>query len=241
VNLVVLYLKYDVNDYRDTFQILLGNLSNLNCNITFVDIDNKFEDKKPCIIGDVHLIPGCNKNWEFSGWQSGLNYVNENLDYDLILFANDSCVRSGKNLVAKKIDNTILGKIYNNNYFFGNTNGNRKHNFLFDGKSLNNWVRTDSFILTKHTLECVQKIDFSSEIDIDNLIFDGMNLDDFLGNERLNEFAKSFLVNWLTKRWHKRFNIMENIDLFRNKTNAILNERLLTYYVTTNGFQIVSN
>ena len=57
MNLVVLYLKYDVNDYRDTFQILLGNLSNLNCNITFVDIDNKFEDKKPCIIGDVHIIP----------------------------------------------------------------------------------------------------------------------------------------------------------------------------------------
>ena len=163
------------------------------------------------------------------------------MDYDLILFANDSCVRSGKNLVAKKIDDITLDKIYNNNYFFGNTNGNRKHNFLFDGKSLNNWVRTDSFILTKHTLEYVQKIDFSSEIDIDNLIFDGMNLDDFLGNERLNEFAKSFLVNWLTKRWHKRFNIMENIDLFRNKTNAILNERLLTYYVTTNGFQIVSN
>jgi hypothetical protein len=73
------------------------------------------------------------------------------------------------------------------------------------------------------------------------MIFDGMNLDDFLGNERLNEFAKSFLVNWLTKRWHKRFDIIKNIDLFRNKTNAILNERLLTYYVKTNGFQIVSN
>jgi hypothetical protein len=51
----------------------------------------------------------------------------------------------------------------------------------------------------------------------------------FKDDAPINETYKAWLIEWLTQRWHSKFQIEEKTwELFRTKVRNILNESLLT-------------
>jgi len=89
-NLAVVHLQYDYSKYPDSFAYIVGQLNKLSCKKKYFIINNKRIKKKNEIFDNVYILPGDNSNWEFSGWQKGLDYIRKNIDCDLILFTNDS-------------------------------------------------------------------------------------------------------------------------------------------------------
>jgi len=189
-------------------------------------------------------LSGTNKNWEFSGWQQGYEYVELHSDYDLILFANDSCLNHGiMKLITHKLTNELLLKIYNESLFYGNINRipDKYGDCLFQNKNLKGWIRTDAFIIPRKILKVISKVDFSNDFNINEIIPKNVTRDSFLQNNHFSKGFTNFLLDWFEKLWHSKFDPFENNLLFRNKTKAIINEKLLSYYIRESNFKTLNN
>nr|MBF0223156.1 hypothetical protein [Desulfobulbaceae bacterium] len=57
-------------------------------------------------------------------------------------------------------------------------------------------------------------------------------------NAQINSAYKRWLIEWLTERWHSKFEISQNTwDIFKTKSAAILNESLLTAKLAELGYK----
>ena len=236
LKIAVVYLQYDRNKYPYSFQYTSGLLNKINCNIEYVVVDNYNQDESLEIHGNVHILSGDNTNWEFSGWQKGLTYVKENIDCDLILFINDS-LRSYR---YKMLEMPCLGEMFKScvkrNLLLGKVDSTGRGNFGFLGYNLNAWVCTNVFAGSREVFaEC--QVDNSYLFDIDSIVKD---VDKFLKNDQLGEDLRNHIYSWLSYSWHSKFNVRENLGLFKNKTKAILNEKLLTAKIMTKGYNVLN-
>ena len=234
--IAIIYLQYDTDKYSESLAYVFGQLNKLTYQKQYFIVNNKVEFGEVKKFDNVFVLPGDNSNWEFSGWQKGLDYVKENIDCDLVLFLNDSLAAytSHKILELGKLEK-ILDYSFLNSIFCGRLDI-AKHEMSFMSHNVRSWIRTNCFAAPRPLLEDFS-IDSSSLFDIEDIAKD---LNCFMKSHKLSKGLKDHIYNWLTYQWHSRFDIKSNIELFKNKTKAILNEKLLTVKIRQNKISILN-
>ena len=241
IKLLILYVEFDLNKYPHSFKILSDALHNKGVDFDCVVIDNKRENLNKLKAKNISIISGDNSNWEFSGWQKGLNYSKQN-HYDLTLIINDSFLNYGIKTIDKYLTQDLLSVLKKHDLVFGKIDGLNlsNKNFSVDNTKFNNWICSNAIILPNKILQKIS-IDSSSEIKIDSLIEDGNELNSFLNSSRISIDLKNHIINWLTKGWHSKFKIESNVELFKKKTQCIINELLLTSKIKNTGAKILNS
>lgn len=242
LKMIVLYVEYDKTKYKDTLSILMNSLDKISCKKQVVVINNN--NLQSTNKSDYDVLSGSNQNWEFSGWQQGYDYVKSQFDFDVVLFANDSCMNHGKReLISHKLSNDLLLKIYKESRFYGNINliPDEYGDCFFEEKNVKEWIRTDAFIIPKTIMDKIQKIDYSDTYNIYDIIPNNITREAFINNSYFSAGLTNFLLDWFEKLWHSRFDPFENIKLFQNKTKAIINEKLLSYYIKKHNFKTLNH
>lgn len=230
INLVVLYLQYDTNKYKDSFVKLQEYLSVLDCNKQIVVIDNKFESDYFRWNKGIVEINGDNSGWEFSGWDKGLSYLKEtNIQYDAILFVNDSFLNPGAGGSPDLIiNNEQLNSCIENNAFISNTVSQAHVKLELNGIDVSTWSRSHCFILSKPMIDYLGHIQSYDINFLNKCIKEEKHHRYFKTDAPLNESLKTLIINWLSGYWHSAFVIEENWELFRMKTLAFFNEITLS-------------
>lgn len=236
LKVAVVYLQYDRNKYPYSFQYASGLLNKINCDIEYVVVDNYNQDNILEVHGNVHILSGNNTNWEFSGWQKGLEYVKENIECDLILFLNDSLRSYQYKMLEMGFFEELLRLAYNGNLLLGKVDSTGRGSFNFLGYNLNSWVCSNAFAGSYEIFKD-SDIDSSHLFDIDSIIKD---VDQFLNNDQIGLDLRNHIYNWLSYSWHSKFDVRENLELFKNKTKAILNEKLLTAKIRERGYDLLN-
>lgn len=242
-NLAVVHVQYDHSKYPDSFPYIVGQLNKLSCEKKYFIIDNKRIKKKHEIFDNVHMLPGDNSNWEFSGWQKGLDYIRKNIDCDLILFTNDS-LNSHYNhrmLESKRLE-YFFEDVFLNKRFCGKldkqTSGeSRLKSMSFMGYNVDSWICSNCFAAPK----CILKnfdIDYSHTYNVEEIC---KSLECFMNHPLLNKNLKDHVYNWLSYHWHNKFDIESNLKLFKHKTKSILNEKLLTAKIREKEITILNS
>lgn len=246
LSLAVIYVEYDRNDNGasgqnfSTLQRYLAPI--IETDITFLRVDNKNELSPINQISPYsYTIGGDNTFREFSGWQKGFSTLAQNRKgYDLVLFVNDMFLAPGESFLKDYGTKDLLKKSLTENSIIGRIDSTGQSYTVY-GYDVSRWVCTNCFLAPWKAIETLSDI-----VSIKN------NLDDFLptslpqivgpvaqnttlalqifkNTAPINDQYKIWLVEWLTERWHSRFDIEETTwDLFRTKVRNILNESLLT-------------
>lgn len=236
LKIAAVYLQYDRNKYPYSFQYVSGLLNKINCDIEYVCVDNYNQEDFLEVHGNVHILSGDNTNWEFSGWQKGLNYVRENIDCNVILFANDSLRSYKYKMLEMPYLEEMLEYSIKQNLLTGKIDSTGQGDFSFLGYNLSTWVCSNVFAGPNKIFEDCG-IDSSYLFDIDSIIED---VDKFLNNDQLGMDLRNHIYNWLSHCWHSKFDVRKDLQLFKNKTKAILNEKLLTAKIIKSGYNVLN-
>jgi len=235
LKIAIVYLQYDTNKYTDSIPYAFGNLNKINAEKTYVIVDNKNCKKNTEIFENVHLIAGDNTNWEFSGWQKGLNYVKNNIQCDVILFLNDSLRSYWRPPLEEKDLEDMMLFCLNKNSLCGKIDSiDQSIDLSFLGYKVNSWICSNAFFGSVDIFNKIN-IDNSPLFNIDHIVID---IEKFISCQELSLDLRKHIYLWLSKYWHSKFNPKENIELFKNKTKAILNEKLLTAKAREKGVRI---
>jgi hypothetical protein len=234
MNISVVYLQYDKNKYPYSFQYITGCLNKIDAEISYIVVDNFNCNKSIEKFGNVHVIGGDNTNWEFSGWQKGFEYTRGNINSDLIIFCNDSLRSYRHKMLELEHLKKMLERATKEKLFVGKIDRVAEVDFDFMNYNLSEWICSNVFAAAPCAFENIL-IDSSIEFDIDSIAGD---VDTFLGNDNMGINLRKHIYNWLSFGWHSKFNVRENIELFKHKTKAILNEKLLTAKMRENGYYL---
>ena len=239
LSLVVIFVEYDrakCGGSDRVFSTLQGYLANIRgCRITYLRVNNKDEGGEFRRTGrNIHTVGGDNSYREFSGWQKGLEAIGATgKSHDLILFVNDMFLKPGESFLRDYSDLTLLQRALQGKKIIGriDATGQRYTVYNYD---VSEWICTNCFLVPRE-----------AAVTLKDMVSIKENLSDFLpesfpGHQEhqrdffkktapMNQAYKDWLVEWLTKRWHSRFEITEDTwELFRTKVRNILNESLLT-------------
>lgn len=235
LKVAIVYLQYDSNKYADSIPYVFGNLNKINSEKTYIIVDNKNCKKNTEIFENVHILGGDNTNWEFSGWQKGLNYVKKNINCDVVLFLNDSLRSYWRPLLEEKELDSMMLFCLNKNSLCGKIDSvNKSSNLSFLGYNTNSWICSNAFFGGVDVFNKIN-VDNTALFDIDKIV---INIEKFLDCPDLSLALREHIYSWLSRSWHSKFNPKENVELFKNKTKAILNEKLLTAKAKEKGIRI---
>lgn len=254
ISLAVIFLEYNrpENGPSETAFITLQNyLAKIpNCHITYLRVDNKNE--KAFIQNtskNIYTIGGDNTFNEFSGWQKGfINLTTHNIRSDLILFVNDMFLSPGESFLKDYASIELLCKSLIHDCIIGRIDSTNQQFTIYD-YDVSQWVCTNCFLAPRKAIETIKDL-VSIKDSLDDFlpsaypISAGKTLNQeklalhlFKEDAPLNNTYKLWLVEWLTKRWHSKFEINERTwVLFRTKVRNILNESLLTARLKRAGF-----
>ena len=256
LSLAVIYLEFDRGNNgssEKTFKLLQGYLNNIaKCAITYLRVNNK-EEGAPLFEKSKNYFTqgGDNRYREFSGWQKGLESLNElgGKNFDVILFVNDMFLAPGQSFLQDYSDISLFNKSFHENQIIGRIDSTGQPYTVYD-YDVSQWVCTNCFIAPKLAVDTLGDIvsvkenldDFLSvKYPIDLLQsheVKGYNPHIFKEDSQINEKYKQWLVEWLTEKWHSKFILSEQTwDLFRIKVRNILNESLLTARFAEAGYQ----
>jgi len=104
----------------------------------------------------------------------------------------------------------------------------------FLGYNVNSWICSNAFFGSVDIFNKIN-IDNTALFDIDKIVID---IERFLNCNDLSLALRRHIYLWLSESWHSKFNPRENVKLFKNKTKAILNEKLLTAKAKEKGVRI---
>lgn len=247
MKLVMLFLQYDQNKYPGTFFHVLNYLKIVQgVEFEFVVIDNKQTDVPPHILNTMgrvrtHYISGDNSEWEFSGWQKGVEYLDQHdIQYDALLFCNDSCLMPpGRGLWQILNINTISQACTNDVMIGLYPVCTRFYNEL-NGVDVSGWIRSHCFLVSKKIINGLRTVVSFKKPFLNRCIAEQVSFPYFKPTAPMNASLKRFVVLCLEKYWHQRFQIDTNWELFRMKTLAFFNEYMLTARVRMMGFKTVN-
>ena len=228
MKILVLFVQYDTVKYPDSYKRLEAQLATLQ-GIRWVRfrIDNARPFQGVEQVGDdCYSLGGDNTDWEFSGWQLGLEQASRMMpEYDGVLFGNDSFEVSGASLLSS-IGSFHIKLFIRMNIPIGNVNSLRSDEKIYDIK-IRKWIRTNCFILSRKTVERLGKIVFINNAMLDDFIDKDYTGNYFKDSAPLSLCLQHRVVEWLSKEWHSCFTLEDNWNLFRSKTKSMLNEWLL--------------
>ena len=239
ISLAVIFVEYDRQKYGGsdtvfkTLQDYLGKIQ--GCRTTYLRVDNKDETgqiKK--VSKNIYTVGGDNTFREFSGWQKGVKVINSLWSsFDVVLFVNDMFLKPGESFLKDYANTSLLERCLNENTVIGRIDSTGQQYTVYD-YDVSQWVCTNCFLAPMQAIAQLKDIVTIKE-----------NLEDFLPetfpgpqqnpisffkeNAPINDIYKSWLIEWLTERWHSKFEInAQTWDLFRTKVRNILNESMLT-------------
>lgn len=242
--LAVIFLQYDSEKYPRAFEQLKMCLKKLiPKQVIVVLVNNRDEgDGSRRLDEKTTYLQGNNADWEFSGWQKGVNYLQENgVEYDVGLLVDDAFEAGGPSylrnhnlrwLVLKcHVLNVVLGEI--------TTLWDRS---IIDGGSARIWIKTGCFFVPRAILSRLGTLVSVDETSLNKYLpekFPG-RADPFESDAPINAEYRKHIVTWLTERWHSKFALTETSWIFfRAKVKAILNEALLSIRIREMGFIIM--
>jgi len=242
--LVVIFLQYDTEKYADAFEHLRSHLSRVDPErVAYILVNNKDEGNRSSNLGrKTVLLQGDNTEREFSGFQKGLDFVRENrLEYDVILFVNDSFEVHGPSYLSNHNISWLILKAYLVRAVLGLV-ATRWDKARIKGKTITKWLGTDCFFVPKVIVDKLGSLVSVDKISIGEYLpesFPGPD-DVFMATAPINSVYRESIINWLTERWHSKFAIEESSwTLFRSKVKAILNEVMLYVRIRELGYMIL--
>jgi len=246
LSLIVIFVEYDRHECGGSdkvFKTLQGYLAKLHsCRITYLRVNNKNEQKRLNKNGNIYTVGGNNTYREFSGWQQGIDATNfMNQSFDLALLVNDMFLKPGESFLRDYADISLLRRSLNENKIIGRIDSVGQHYTAY-GYDVSKWVCTNCLLAPMPAITKLQDMVSVKENLIDFLpeTFPGPQENPILffeNNAPLNDTYRAWLVEWLTERWHSKFQINAGTwDLFRTKVRNILNESLLTARFAEIGF-----
>jgi len=209
----------------------------------FLTIDNGLKcnlDAK--LTAEKYLISGDQSNWEFSGYDCGINYIKSNFLWtpdDVVLISNDTFNRSyGKSyltLYNKKSPSALTG------YFVSGYGDSYPEKVRLNGDYFQKWFRSSFLITNFMTLSKIGPFQIPFET---KQIFSDQYPRFFLENDFLSDNYKSYLKSWLfdfqanndfPHQWHSKQTLTkDNFIFLQNKARSILAEHFFSVRVQKN-------
>lgn len=242
--LVVIFLQYDTRKYAGAFDHLKDYLGRLDQRrVTYILVNNKDEgDEFRNLDGNTIYVQGNNADWEFSGWQKGLEFIRRrNIPFDVVLFADDAFEATEPSYLRNHNIGWLILKCHLMKAVFG-LMGTLWEGIQIYGKSNRVWLGTSAFFMPKVVVDKLGTMVTVDESSINIYLpeeFPG-NGEIFKVSAPINQAYKDHIITWLTIRWHSKFVLGESSWLFfRAKTKAILNESLLSIRLRNLGHMII--
>jgi hypothetical protein len=244
--LAVLYLEFSPPDKYDyAFPLLTHYLEKLRwTDITYFRINNRQEGTG--IIkreGDTVYLYGDNENWEFSGWQKGMDFIVDNkLTFDVVLMVNSSFEAPGPSFLRDYTNLWTITRSALLKQVIGRIDSHGLDTVL-NGQDTKFWVCTNCVFLPLSALLKLKNIVSIHSGDLERYLpvaFEGASRP-FREDAPMNEVYKAHIVEWLTQNWHSKIELSPDTwSLFRAKVKAIFNEALFSVRLRELGFPIVS-
>lgn len=181
-----------------------------------------------------YSIQGDNSAYEFSGWDTALNYIRENINEKLqgVVFANDTFCHHRKwgGFQRLKFSTSFKKMIFRN---FSGICGD-KNSFMKDfnvlGENMNGWISSYLFFISP---DIIFNKDFKFnmiDLYVKDWIIDINEKEGVVFSDHLDESLSIHLNNWLFPSenygWYRAKNT--SIEQKASKLRSILNEKILT-------------
>lgn len=221
MKVITLFLQYDTDKYPSAIEYFKKYLSNITYDNQLIVIDNK--------------INGDNSLWEFSGWQKYVDLIRkEDLEYDAIIFANDSFLAPAGSMVGleKILSDEALEASVKYTSIVGAFAG-AGFNGVIDGYYIPDYVRTHCFIIPRYLIEKIGTVVSVGTDFIDKCLREDCSYPYFKKDAPVCKSTQHMWLTHLKERWHSKSSLFLedgsfNKELFRMKTLAFFNECLLT-------------
>lgn len=242
-SLLVIFLQYDTEKYKNSFIKLKELLGKSPCNIIYVNVNNKVTNPLDISMeNNCYFISGDNSCWEFSGWDAGMKYAQQKeIESDAILFINDAWMAYGWNFLNEIKLEIAVERLKRKDMLIGHidTKGYPLRILDFD---VSTWMCTNSFLTNENVYLKLGSLVSYGMNDPNKLFknpFDAKNI--FNSQSMLSESYENMVVEWLTKEWHGRLDITaNNWMLFKSKAVAMINESLLSARARMEGIEVSS-
>jgi len=195
-------------------------------------------------VDDWIIIMGSNKNFEFSGWQEGINYLHQhNISHRGILFANDTIGRHHKDSHLAQCNLNELMHRWSTCHgpqFIGIQHFSQQPLEL-GGYDVTHWICTMIFGLTS---EALKRMDYK----VDHMEYAASMCSEKMdGHSILNHSApssiKAYIEDWLLNGgWHgsKRPPLSaHDQQRLQHKARCIICEKMLTVKARQNSISII--
>ena len=249
IKIIVLFVQYNQSKYDNSFFTLKATLDKFTAYyVEYIVIDNSLNEITTKKTADnVTVINGDNSGREFTGWQKGIEKINQlNLDYDLILFINEAYLAYNDSYLSNHL-NSAVRRSLKFDAVTGSFDIDEKQRMLrIYNYQDNKWLRSNIFFIPKIIMQKLNSFIFLSDEEFDKIVPPGFPVkiasyrDCFTAEANLNETFMEKTFTWLTVRWHSRIELNEGTwPLFRIKARAIFNEFLLTATIRSLGFELL--
>lgn len=191
----------------------------------------------------IALVGGSNAAWEFSAWDSGIEYMRGRLDgYDFVLLVTSAF----RQLYTRYLDRLNLGML---SLLRGRAAAAGHVDYYDAPVSLlrtgsQAWLRSSFILVPPVELQLLRSV--VSVMD-HSLFFSGDHASPFPEAAPVSDGYRNSVLGWLTAEgtgqgttWHSRFDLStETLPFFEKKTLAIFNEQMLSNRLVAQGCALV--
>ncbi|HDC4344246.1 TPA: hypothetical protein QHT63_005309 [Klebsiella quasipneumoniae subsp. similipneumoniae] len=210
-------------------------------------VDNSLGNNTPQDSNDdIVYLRGDNSNWEFSGWDVGLEaipYINQS---DVVIFCNDTfCHHNVWDTNTKKDFKNTFSKVTVKNEFqpflaLSGTTDSKWKVFSIENKKLVYWVSSYLFMMTGGLINKNNKKISISKSKLDQFIYLNEESKHMWG-DGISHSLREHLDNWMystdkTQGWYKKDKLSPEVKI--KKVKAILNEKYLTALCNSEGGRV---
>lgn len=223
---------------------IISKLLRIRTKILVLNSDISTEVSSGISIDGWTIIMGSNKNFEFSGWQEGINYLRQqNISHHGILFANDTIGRhqEGSHLAQCNLNELMRRWSSCHGAQFIGIQHFSPQPLDLGGYDVTHWICTMIFGLTS---EALKRIDYK----VDHIEYtasmcsekkDGYSI----LNQSVPSSIKAYIEDWLLNGgWHgsKRPPLSaHDQQRLQHKARCILCEKMLTVKARQNNISII--
>ena len=242
--LVVIFLQYDRQKYPDSFEHFRSYMRGIDpSRVSYILVNNNDEGVGTRKLdANTTYLQGDNSDWEFSGWQRGVEFLRQNhIKHDVALLLNDSFEVNGPGYLSNHNIDWLVLKTHIFKCVFGLL-ATRWTKAQIQDKPLRKWLGTDCFFVPGILLDklgTLVSVDQASIAEYLPETFPGTD-EVFLRTAPINAAYRESIVKWLTQEWHSKFVLDQSTwSFFLAKVKAILNEALLYVRIRELGYLVL--
>lgn len=242
---MIIFARHGQEKYRDALDTLAAYYRQTLPGIEpdMVIVDNALPAGAHEAAGKTTVIAGSNRNWEFSAWDEGVEYVGPRvLAYDFVHFVT-SAYNQLYVAYIPKMNAQCLGAVWGKDIILGHIDSYNEP-VMFMGRASQCWVRSSFFFMRPET---VLRLGSFVSITHSEALYSGDPAAPFAADAPIDNVFRDNIINWLTgdgtgqgTEWHSRFQLnADTLKHFEAKALAVLNEHALTMRLSQQGTAIV--